>query len=364
MALSLILADVGTPLMFLGCGHLLFLNLLIGLGEGQLLAWWGRVRFARAAWIMIGANYTSGLVGVLLLPNLLSLLTTSWPGDAPLYRAGSTLAWLALVAFGLTVLIELPFVWWVLCGSARGRWSRLGSAVWVQAASYAVLAMLYLAVSPMTVLTQCTRVHDVAGLAGGSKGWVYYADPGAMTMRRVRLDGTGGEKVCALPASAEVNDRWRGFWGRTEQDGSVTLMVATILPGNSEVVCSGIVGSLGDRGTNQASDIPARMWPVDFRPEDARPDYYLADPFAEGGLQLHEWYTDSSSQRWTRTTLRVNFANPLWMWDVGFPTILPGGQVVFEFGAQIVVMDRQRRIGVLAMGRSPVVVMDSPVPAR
>jgi len=355
MVPSLLIANAGTPLMWLVCGHLVLGNLTIGLCEGALLSWWGGVKYQSAALKMIAANYVSGLVGMALLPGLVQWVDASF-ADPPLYRAGLTLGVLVGVAFVLTVLVECPLVLWSLKGSPRGRGTRLAAGVWVQAASYAVLIALYLSVSPMSLLTDYTVVRDVSGMAGEAGGHVYYVDERDGSVRRVRLDRTGDEKVGELSEDRRVG-RWLPLWAREEADGSISVLDG--VTGQEVVVAtrpSGIAGKFSDEWN---ADGPSATWPRDFRPQEQWHDRsYFTMPVAEFGLAEYISY-DRDKKEWRRGR-SLNFSNPLWSWPVLSPTILPNGSVVFEFGRQIVIMDQQQRIGFLAMGTSPAVVLDAP----
>jgi hypothetical protein len=59
-------------------------------------------------------------------------------------------------------------------------------------------------------------------------------------------------------------------------------------------------------------------------------------------------------------TLHVSLDTPFLWWRVHFPTQLPSGQVVFQLGShQICILDpNERKIALLAKGRSPVVTMN------
>ncbi|MCC6228794.1 MAG: hypothetical protein IT432_06160 [Phycisphaerales bacterium] len=353
MVPSHLLANVGTPLMWLGCGHLVLGNLIIGLCEGALLSWWGGVKYKSAAPKMIAANYVSGLVGMALLPGLVQWVDASFV-DPPLYRAGLTLGVLVGVAFVLTVLVECPLVLWSLKGSSRGLSARLAGAVWVQAASYAVLIAMYLWVSPMSLLTDYTVVRDVRGMAGEAHGYVYYVDARDGSVRRVRLDRTGDERVGELPEDRRVGRRLP-LWARSEADGRVSIVDTE---GRVEIVVatqdSGVVGKLSE---SVGAEGPSDVWPRDFRAEKDRGVIsYSAHTFAEAGLRE---FDTADAEGW-RLKHSLNFANPLWRWRATAPAILPNGSVVFEFGHQIVIMDQQQRIGFLAMGTSPAVVLDAP----
>lgn len=53
-------------------------------------------------------------------------------------------------------------------------------------------------------------------------------------------------------------------------------------------------------------------------------------------------------------------ATPFFSWFTSDITVLPGDLVIYELGKQIVVLDlNKRKIGLLAMGHSPVAVLDN-----
>lgn len=353
---TFLVANVGTPLMWLGCGHLVLGNLVIGLCEGGLLSWWGAVKYKPAALKMIAANYVSGLVGMALLPVLVRWVDASF-ADPPLYRAGLTLGVLVGVAFVLTVLVECPLVLWSLKGSPRGRGARLAAGVWVQAASYATLIPMYLWASPMSLLTDYTVARDVRGMAGGASGWVYYVDQRGDLIRRVSLDRTSDEKVGEI-SEKPTRDSWDPLWARLEGDGSVS-----IVDGEAEYAVvratqeSGLVGARTDPYN---PDGPSRVCAIDFRDDPSRAAFtYRALPVMDSGLIRIEFGEgDYPNNGWMTRTLA--YSNALVHWGAGSPVILPNGSVVFEFGHQIVIMDQQQRIGFLALGTSPAVVLDVP----
>ncbi|MFO0835859.1 MAG: hypothetical protein U0638_12875 [Phycisphaerales bacterium] len=355
MAPSLLFANVGTPLMLIGCGHLVLGNLIIGLCEGGLLSWWGGVKYKAAALKMIAANYISGLLGWAVLPVLVRWVDASFM-DPPLYRAGLTLGVLVVVAFVLTVLVEWPLVLWSLQGSRRGRGARVAAGVWTQAASYAVLIPMYVSVSPMTLLTDYAVVRDVSGMAGGANGWVYYVDDRDGSVRRVRLDYAGDEKVGQV-SDVNRHRRWEPLWARPEIDGSVSIVDGE--DANAKIVATQASGVVGARTDEYNPDGPSRVYAIDFRADPSHATYsYWALPDWESGLRRIESEPGDSPN--VRVTRELTFSNALMHWQAGSPVILPNGSVVFEFGDQIVIMDEQRRIGFLAIGSSPAVVLDLP----
>lgn len=351
----IVLGNMGTPLMWMGCGHLVFLNLLLGLGEGSLLARWGKTPRPRAIWLMIAANYISAWLGYLVLPPLLGWLGHDLGSGPLLYRVEWVLVAAVGVAVVVTIVLEAPFVVLALRRSPRSVGQRVGAAVWVQLVSYTLLILMYLLISPMSVITRCERVRDLTKLNPPAEAWVYFEY--GESVWRSRLDGSGREHVMGMPGFSRQDDWWDGgLWARmSEEEGLVEILRS--MRGGSTIVGRVEYSVIGDRSEHQGSEGPATTWSVDFRPVEARPDLYTAFPLAEMGLVHREWYS-SGDERFTRDIFAVNFANPLMRWRAGYPTILPGGLVVFELGGQVMLMDKERRIGVIAEGRSPVVVME------
>jgi hypothetical protein len=66
-------------------------------------------------------------------------------------------------------------------------------------------------------------------------------------------------------------------------------------------------------------------------------------------------------QAWNKKTnekLNAALETPFVIWPSRNATVLPGDQVVYQLGDQIVVLDlRTRRIGLVARGRGPVVIL-------
>jgi hypothetical protein len=344
-------ANAGSPLIFAGLAHLLVLNLVIGLVEGWLLARWGAVPRARTNGVMILANYVSAWAGAFGLPWLLLILGKVVIMGPPLYTAGRLVVGMVVGSFIWTVLLELPFVLLCLRGSRRSLRERLAAGVWVQALGYAGLVPLYLAAGSMSAITGTTRVRDVREFVPSMDAWVYYVDSDAEAVWRVRPDGTGRER--AAPASGPLTSPSQGLWLRPSDDGRCDLMCGT--GDEAGVVISDLRGRAGDRGPNQGDRAPAVVWPIDFRAENDRALTVVAMPTSEG-LFVQEWV--APERRFVRRIYTVAFSTAFWEWYARCPSILPGDLVVFELGGQIVVLNAAtRQIGVVAMGRSPAVLL-------
>ena len=120
---------------------LLLVTVLIGVGEGFLIALVFKVRKVVALPLMIVANYVSMMVGG---PAQAVFEVLVYRGEAPFY-------YLIVPAFLLSVILEWPFCFAVLRGkSGRMRKALVASGI-AQIASYAVLVPLYLALGPIAL---------------------------------------------------------------------------------------------------------------------------------------------------------------------------------------------------------------------
>src|SRR5688572_5567562 len=124
-------ANAGTPLMWAGMLHLAVGNALIGILEGYLLAWLFGVPRAKAVGIMIAANYISAWVGGLLIRGAIVKVL---PMDL---NNGWFWFWVMVVTtFGLTLLLEWPFVAWGFRGVQNWLVRSVRASLVVQGSSY------------------------------------------------------------------------------------------------------------------------------------------------------------------------------------------------------------------------------------
>lgn len=352
----LTLANGVTGLFVFAQCHLLFLNLFIGLGEAWLLVTFARAKGMPASLLMIVANYFSAAAGLLIPLALAPYLDDCWGQTPPLYRIGRSLLLLVGAAFVLTVLIEAPFVLLSLRGTKIAPRRRLALCVGVQAASYLALALLYAPVSSFSLLTDTTRVRDVSTLAPSVHGWVYHVRDGQVW--RVRLDGTRAEVVPTNAPDAQGEPRFFYFLWAQHADEKVQLMgqeqrrEAPIGPPQR-----GRIGEIATGANRTFGANDAITFAVDFRPALRRTHTYLPNGMFD---RLEHYEIDPSNEYGYGRRLRgdLSLATPVLVWAVRYPIILPDEALVFELQNQVVLMDRKKRIGVLAVGTSPVVVLD------
>jgi hypothetical protein len=118
---TLILADVGTPLMWASFLYLAVGNLLIAMLEAAVLRFWFKAKGGAIFGWMVLANYVSSIAGLFLLVPV-SLKVIEWfGGPLPVYHVYRILAILTLLSFVATLAIEFPFYWLALRRQIHGK---------------------------------------------------------------------------------------------------------------------------------------------------------------------------------------------------------------------------------------------------
>lgn len=362
-------ADAGTPLMWAGMFHLAVLNFGVGVLEGTVLARLFRLPKVATQVAMVPANYLSAWTGFLLLRWLWTPLERVMPGQAPLFKAGPLLVLLVVASFLISVLLEWPFCAWAMRGTTGGWRLSLRASVIAQAASYALLIPFYLLVSPISLLTSA-HIQPSLDFVRTPVATVFYIDPKGGDIWRIQTDGTAKAKVL----KAGIHDPYARLFVRPHPKGCLfdlcevrrspgvyganQLQKTCLIP---NVGTGGALSSSAARGGNEGDDWFNFGWPVDLRPEDKREWTVWTEFWANGGISMRRGPSDDGWEKSKVYTLA--FETPFEDWTCRDATVLPSNQVVFELGggkgnAQVVILDMAtRKLGFLAMGQGPVVVM-------
>lgn len=201
---STALANSVTPLVFATLVHLVVGNVLIGLGEGLLLAWCFRLCWWRASVVMVLANYCSAWAGGWLV------LEVATHVDLHVANLRAWFAGFAGLAFVVTLLLEAPFVWGLLRRGPAVARRTVQALLLANTLSYAVLGVYYANASELSLLTGF-EVVPPAELAPRGAFDVYYLDPGRVgsrprfpdswptELRRANLAGEAAGVVLASP---------------------------------------------------------------------------------------------------------------------------------------------------------------------
>ncbi|MFO0861351.1 MAG: hypothetical protein U0570_12415 [Phycisphaerales bacterium] len=353
----LFLANVGTPLMWFTFSHLVVWNALIGFGEGIVIALICRSGVARGIGVMILANYVSAAIGFVLRATLGSVVSWCF-GGADMYNIEPRLVVVALACFALTLVVELPFVYWASRPGKQTRWRWAYAGLLANVASYLFLAFGYQAVSSTSLLRETARVRDLAFAKENDNLWVWYIDGVEKQVFRVRTDGSGRERMSdkvlppnsvlvATPLMQELKPAVQIVALPRDQSKAMPLQIAT----RPDAITA----------TAAKDEVPVDGWAFALvMPESEKDIAVHVDIWAGGGLQVLA--VEAETQSPTELLFRVAHETPFEAWQVRFATILPHRKLVFQLGAdQICVADiSTKSIGVLARGGGPVVVQELP----
>ena len=344
-----ILANAGTPLIWLSGMHLLFGNFLIGVFEGLLLARIFRLPSKGAVICMIAANYTSFIMGLFLIDLLQPRIQAFFGNVPPIFIVRRMLMVLAIALFTATIVIEWPFCWWLLRKGRRPLVRSLVASLVAQTASYAILSPLYFSVSSMTLLTQ-SDLQDGMEFVKSPSAIVYYIRPVDGDVWKVRLDGTQHERVL----SAGLNG-WaaRLYVKPSTQAGRFDLWcVPDDVNQPSQRLIAGIAGVARPLPRPDREKEP-NTWgnfdytlpyepSNDFRQSNERQWTSVAGFWPIEGIQA--W---RGSKREYRLGLETPFAGRA-NWAARNVVNLPGDQALFQMGDELMVLDMpSHKIGFL-----------------
>lgn len=354
-------ANAGTPLMWAGILHMVFGNAIIGVAEGLVLG----LLFRRSKWkcilIMIVANYFSAWLGY---ATIAAGIAESLPMD--LHSAWQSIWLMVLIAYLLTLVLELPFVILALAGVRFWLPKALLGSLVVQTASYAVLIWWYWPASSTSLFAE-TKVVEIASVPLPENVIVYFisADDGDVYAGSLRdaewrrvfdVNSVGREDRLLVRPSVEDPDVWE-IVVRLETDDRwepefilVDHLLASAAPTWRDEMDReryqyegtwsnfGWIPRLGD-----AQSSPWKFW-TGFWPYEG-----LGGENARSG-----------------EVAGFAMETPFVAWHVRNATHLPTDKVLLQLGDdQICVYDPEAgQVALLARGRGPIAVMEDYAPNR
>jgi hypothetical protein len=192
-------ADAGTPLMWAGMLHLLVGNLMIGILEGGLIAFFLGIRKRIAIPLLICANYVSMLAGLFLIPLMRDYIFIPAFGCPSLYNVG-TFLWLFYISlFLITVVIEWPFCFLAMSRLAGKFKKSIYASFAVQAISYLLLIPFYFGASATSLFAKLERDPSLVKTCT-DRATILFIHPETGDVYRIRPNGTGLAKVLTLGA--------------------------------------------------------------------------------------------------------------------------------------------------------------------
>jgi hypothetical protein len=347
-------ANAGTPLMWATASHLVIGNAFIGVLEGWLLARWFQVPWGRPVALMIAANYASAWLGGVFIRGVAVDLI---PMDL---NNGWKWFWIMVgVTYCLTLLIEWPFMAFLLRKNPGWMKRSAGAALGVQSVSYLVVFGWYWLASGTSLYTTAQVVLP-QDLSLPESVLVYYIDPTDGAVYRRGLAGGEASKVDDLkstrkhdrlfvqPSVADTN-RWDLMAWLEGPDHSTprVLSVTKDLP---------VEGSPDWRGSDGEPPHVRGTWmnfgrvPVLGSATNSPWEFWVGF-WAANGLRV--------SRKGTDDWFRVAYETPFGAWTVRNVVHLPSDKVLFQLGEdQICGFDPvKRQVALLWRGRGAVPII-------
>jgi hypothetical protein len=332
--------------MWAGACHLVFGNFAIGVVEGLLISRLYKVRPGRALFWMIPANYFSMVAGLFLFGSSYAMRFGEWYlGDVPLYRVGGLLIIATMVSYVASILLEWVFVAAAMWKVRHGVGRTLLASVVAQTASYLILGALYYGITSLSLISVPTMTAGVLNKNPGA--YAYFIGSQDRCIYRMQLDGSERQQV-----GPAVDDTvWRQLELLPSEDGKSLDLCLTARDKTPQLVVPAVTPAYAGAFDSQAGPKYYSGGPaVDLRAAGDRIWEVRTGFWAMEGLSAH----NDTTNEWIHLALETPFLN----WQSKFATILPGEQVVYEVGEQVVLLDLPtRRMKFLARGSNPVVIL-------
>lgn len=348
-------ADAGTPLMWAGMLHLVFGNILIGVGEGLLLARLFSIPKRKSILVMIPANYVSAWGGGLFLRGaIVDSLSIS------LTNARKWFWVMVVVTYVITLIMEWPFI--ALCLRGAKDWLRrsLRASLIVQSASYVLLFGWYWMASADSIYTRMNIVEP-AGLSLPKSVLVYFISAADGNVYKRLLAGGSEEKVYDLH-SMDENDR---LFIRPNVSEAKRWDLAARLDGKNHRE-QPFVDVLTGLRVEAAPDVRGAI----MNPPRINGTWLNFGPAASlGSAANSSWEFQSCSwageglmatNHVTGKIIQFSYETPFGAWTVRNAVHLPSDKVLFQLGDdQICAFDPEtRQVALLWRGRGPVPVIE------
>lgn len=345
-----VFANTITASTLVGC-HIVFFNIFIGIFEGLLISKLYKVKKGWTILVMIGANYFSACAGYFLMGWVRSL-----SDDITVYNVGKWVLFLWLVFFISTVLAEYPFIAFALRRTEKYLKKSLYASFLVQGISYLCLIPLYFLAGSHGLIF-FTRSDPSLTFVNNPDAMVYFIleKDGSVYQMNLRdrkpelvfdavrltnktdelyMEQKEGKDEWDLFAFANTHPVYNKEHGYYEKDEGDHVLIR-------ENICSTPNRTLEENGCVVQTEY------VDYRSEGQKTWGIQLFAIQGHGLLINGVHF-----------IPVALDTPFISWVPSNVTVLPNNQIVFEMGRQICILDCEtRKIGVLAKGRSPIVVL-------
>ncbi len=366
---SLILANTASRVMWHQLHHLLYLNLIIGIIEAVILVKWFKGRSLLSYPLLIIANYVSTGVGFYLISSSSGrgVWHETWQPTIENYQSWMLAS--VLIAFIMTVVIELPFCYLSLkCGDNHLKRS-LKACLIVQAVSYITcIGLPYFLLGNVRIERDVDVVASPDFVPNDLPFWVYYIKPAEGSIWRIRPDGTDDELYLQIDLIDEnlkySNPRLYIMHFDDDIPQAYLCPRASFTP--QEVILEEFATSesvFHDRDGDQTNGFHSGQYAADLREitelTNNNKTWFGCAEYNNGvefGMKTRDAKGDLT---YDDPDIRITFTTGVGTWRGRNITILPGDIAVFEIGGQICSLDlNNRKLALLCMGYGPVVTRD------
>jgi hypothetical protein len=352
-------ANAGTTLLWFQMFHLVIGNALIGLVEGNVIAWQFKTPKLRTIGLAVAANYFSAIVSLISISSLPRIFLPWFSGENLFHFGLIALTGLITLSYGISIVLEWPFYHLAPEEKSRRSWTiSFKSSALAQTVSYALIIIpLYYIKSPISFLT---KTHLAAPTASESElsGWVYFINNKGSEVLRVRTSGGPAESVVPLRGAGEYANLFLKA-SMTQKDrcelwlmdrDQAPLQLQPTLPFKCELPTIPV----------NLKKYPTDSW-FDFG--DAS---FFATKSKRCSLRTDFWPTGLSFECPEKDLVRLSFQTPFVQWYFRSAFLISEKSAIFQGGgfgsdATLFKMNLMSRvISVLANGYGPTVAREIP----
>lgn len=350
------------PMMILYLPFLLLGNLVIGLLEGYLLSKFFELTRRRAIFLMIGANYVSMGVGLVLFgytPET-GLLHSHWPQTILNYQTWIFAA--VSIAFVVALILEWPFYHASFEKDKRPLRRTIPACLFVQMLSYLCCLTPISWVCWEIDLGQVVSIENSPSFVPDDQQfWVYYIDTADGDIHRMRPNGSGDERF--MEGEYGKNDKLAIYRKSPNDVPKYDLYVTRIFPEVPTTIVESFAAPESTFNNKSVPILPARLLSEGYYAADLRSDKTAEWRVLAGSLRgFHFTRLGESGDEYSgdaKESFHLQLSTAFGIWQGHNPSILPGEIVIFEFGGQICALDlNTRKLALIRMGSGPVVVRD------
>ncbi len=340
----------------LGCVvalHVVVGNILIGVGEGLFLSKAYRYPKRKGIPRLVVANY--------MVTGLLALLLFAERGHGDqlsLQKAPIWLLWMIGASCAVMMTVKYGAILYCFRRRSIRFWRALKATLVTQIPVFLILLAWYAPACSMGLYTE-SELTAPDRFSSHPTAWCYYLSGDDGMIYRCRLDGSGAEFVSHGPADRSAE---RLFLSYSKSSRCWDLR-ARIRRGEarSDTLILPSVVSAWAMGIRPAGPRSRHLTLIDLRPKTGQQRQFLVSLDRFRGLEVITHKVANGFAATTTSTERFILAlsTPFLSWRVQNATVLPGDQIVFQIGDLICLFDPEtRKIGMIARGRSPVVVVE------